>query len=294
QGGDATCAANQALHGEAADLSAKITANSHYVPSVADPLDPVTFVNKIKVPTFMACQFQDEQTGGHCPALVAHFTGTDKKWFTFTNGAHIDSLDPETYNRWYHHLELYVARRAPIVNQALTRAAAPLIYQTAMGLPQPDVVTMPVDPIQLIPTYKSTLAAFEKQPPIRVLFDNGAGASPIGQATPGNPYPGFERSFSSYPVPDTAAQTWYFGPGGTLNDQLPASAGIDQYTSDAGALPLTDYGNNTGGGGLWGNASQWDWNWKQNPAGSAVSYVSAPLTADTTVVGPGAVYVWVR
>jgi predicted acyl esterase len=45
---------------------------------------------------------------------------------------------------------------------------------------------------------------------------------------------------------------------------------------------------------LWGNASQWAWNWKQNPAGSAVSYVSAPLTANTTVIGSGAVNLWVR
>jgi hypothetical protein len=104
--GDATCIANQALHGDAADLMAKIRANSHYVPAVADPLDPVTFVDKINVPTFMACQWEDEQTGGHCPALVSHFTGTGKKWFTFTNGAHIDSLDPETLNRWYDFLEL--------------------------------------------------------------------------------------------------------------------------------------------------------------------------------------------
>jgi len=294
QDGDTTCRANQALHGEAADLSAKIKANDHYNPPVADPLDPVTFVHKIKVPTFMACQFQDEQTGGHCPALVSHFTGTDKKWFTFTNGAHIDSLDPETYNRWYDFLQLYVAHRAPIVNQALTRAAAAVIYQAAMGLPQTDVVTMPVDPIQLMPTYGLALAAFEKLPQIRVLFDNGAGTSPTGDATPGNPYPGFERSFSSLPIPGTAAQIWYLGPGGTLNDQLPASAGIDQYTSDASALPLTNYGSNTGGGGLWGNASQWQWNWKQNPTGSAVSYVSSKLKTDTTVVGGGAVYVWVR
>jgi putative CocE/NonD family hydrolase len=145
-----------------------------------------------------------------------------------------------------------------------------------------------------MPTYALALAAFEKQPAIRVLFDNGAGTSPTGSATPGDPYPGFERSFSSYPIPGTAAQTWYLGPGGTLTDQVPASAGIDQYTSDAGALPLTNYGSNTGGGGLWGNASQWDWKWKQNPAGSAVSYVSAPLTTNTTVVGSGAVYLWVR
>ncbi len=97
---------------------AKIQANSTYNPSVADPLDPITFVNKIKVPVFLACQWEDEQTGGHCPDLAQHFTGTSQKWFTFTNGAHIDSLDPATFNRWYDFLELFVAKQAPIVNQA--------------------------------------------------------------------------------------------------------------------------------------------------------------------------------
>ncbi|MGZ4639210.1 MAG: CocE/NonD family hydrolase C-terminal non-catalytic domain-containing protein, partial [Actinomycetes bacterium] len=50
----------------------------------------------------------------------------------------------------------------------------------------------------------------------------------------------------------------------------------------------------TGGGGLWGNASQWSYDWKQNPAGTAVSYLTAPLATDTTVVGAGAVTAWVR
>ncbi len=294
QEGDATCAANQALHPEAADLQKRIKENDRYIPSEADPVDPVTFVHKIKVPTFMACQWQDEQTGGHCPELVAHFTGTDKKWFTFTNGAHIDSLDPDTYNRWYDFLELYVARRAPIVNQALTKAAAPVIYQAAMGLPQDDVVTMPVDPIQMMPTYDLALAAFERQPQIRVLFENGAGTSPTGNTVPGNPYPAFEASFDEYPFSWASAESWYFGPKGTLSDDLPASAGIDEYTSDAKALPLTNFSGGTGGGGLWGNASQWKWNWKPNPAGTALSYVTAPLKADTTVIGAGAVYARVR
>ncbi len=294
QAGDTTCAANQALHDEQADLIKKIHDNKHYVPEIADPADPVTFVHKIKVPTFMVCQWQDEQTGGHCPQLVSHFTGTDKKWFTFTNGPHIDSLSPEIYNRWLDFMMLYVAERPPILNAALTRAVAPVIFQAAMGLPQEDVVTLPVDPIQLMPTYDLALAEFEKQPMVRVLFDNGAGASPTGDKIAGNPYPAFERSFSSWPIEGTAAQTWYFGPGGTLNDALPASAGIDQYTSDAKALPLTNYGGGTGGGGLWGNASQWDWKWVHNPAGTAVSYVTEPLAADTTVVGGGAVYAWVR
>jgi predicted acyl esterase len=294
QNGDAMCAKNQALHPEAADLNAKIDANDHYVPEIADPLDPVTFVHKIKVPTFLVCQWQDEQTGGHCPELVSHFTGTDKKWFTFTNGAHIDSLDPETYNRWYDFLQLYVADQAPMINQAASRAASPVIYQAAMGLPQDDVVTLPVDPIQALPTYDLALAAFEKLPQVRVLFDNGAGAGPTGTANPGDPYSGFEASFSSFPIPGTEARTWYFGPEGKMTDALPTTAGIDEYTSDASALPLTNYGSNTGGGGLWGNASQWDWKWEQNPEGTAVSYVSEPLSKDTAVVGAGAVYAWVR
>ena len=294
QSGDTTCAANQVLHGEAADLNAKIATNSHYDAAVADPLDPVTFVRKINVPVFMACQFEDEQTGGHCPELVRHFTGTSRKWFTFTNGAHIDSLDPETYNRWYDFLQLFVAHRAPIENVAVTRAAAPVIYQAAMGLPQSDVVTLPVDSIQAIPTYDAALAAFDQLPHVRVLFDNGAGAGPTQTANPGDPYPGFEQSFSSLPIPGTTARTWYFGPPGVLGNTGPTTAGINSFSSNANALPLTDYGSNTGTGGLWGNASQWDWKWQQNPSGTAVSYVSAPLTANTTVIGSGAVNLWVR
>jgi hypothetical protein len=294
QSGDTTCAANQVLHGEAADLQAKIAANSHYDAAIADPLDPVTFVDKIKVPTFMACQWEDEQTGGHCPELVRHFTGTTQKWFTFTNGAHVDSLDPDTYNRWYDFLQLFVAHQAPIQNAAITRAAAPVIYQQAMGLPATDLVTMPADPIQLLPTYDLALSAFRQLPSVRVLFDNGAGSSPTGPASPGDPYAGFAQTFSSLPVAGTTARTWYLGSGGTLTDKVPTSAGINIFNADAHALPRTDFGTNTGTGGLWGNASQWSWNWQQQPSGTGVSYVSAPLTSDTTVVGSGSVSLWVR
>ncbi len=304
QGGDATCAANQVLHGEATDLGAKIAANSHYTPAVADPIDPVSFVHKIKAPVFLACQWEDEQTGGQCPELVRHFTGTTKKWFTFTNGAHIDSLDPATFDRWYDFLELYVAHRPPQTNASGLHAVAPLIYQMAMGLPQGDQVELPSDPVQQIPTYSAALAAFDKLPEVRVLFDNGAG-KPAGVASSaGDPNAGFEKSFSTYPVP-SRARTWYLGPGGTLaakpsstdgtSTSTSAGAGIDQYTSDANAVPLTDYGgSNTETGGMWSNASAWQWDWRQNPAGTAVSYVTAPLATDTTVVGGGAVDLWVR
>jgi len=153
---------------------------------------------------------------------------------------------------------------------------------------------LPLDPIQLQPTYQSALAAFEALPEVRVLFDNGAGTSPTGSSTAGDPYPGFEKSFSTFPIPGTTPRVWYLKSDGTLNDQTTDLLGVNSYTSNASALPLTDYSDNTGGGGLWSNASAWTWNWKQNPPGSAVSFVTPPLTSDTTVIGAGAVRLWVR
>jgi len=294
QAGEQTCASNQDLHGEATNLLEEIKQNSTYNPSVADPLDPVTFVHNIKAPTFMACQWEDEQTGGHCADLAEHFTGTKHKWFTFTNGAHADSLDPYTVDRLYDFLELFVARKAPIHNRALLDSVAPVIYQTALGLPKEDQVTLPPDPIQEMPTRAQAMAAFKALPEVRVLFDNGAGASPGGSTTPGNPYPAFEQSFSAFPIPGTTARAWYLGSEGALNEQPATSQGVDSYTSNASATPLTDYSTDTGPGGLWGDASQWEWNWTQPTAGSAVSYVSAPLAGDTTAIGAGAVNLWVK
>jgi predicted acyl esterase len=286
QQGDITCKDNQALHGEAVDLMAKIRANNHYVPAVADPLSPITFVNKINVPTFMACQFTDEQTGGHCPDLAEHFTGTTRKWFTFTNGTHVDSLDPETFNRWYDFLELYVAQQAPIVNSALIQAGAPLIYQEAMGI---SGVTLPPDPVQQQPTYAGALAAFQALKPIRVMFDNGAGGR-----QPGQPYPGFEQSWPSFPIPGTSARSWYLGSGGALSDSSPTQAGADAFTWNAHARPLTDFTGDTaaGTGGLWTAIPPYQW--VHPPSGSAAAYMTSPLTSDTTVVGAGAVHLWVR
>jgi uncharacterized protein len=287
QEGDQTCADNQALHPEAADLIGKIRENDHYVPEVADPLSPITFVDKINVPVFMACQWTDEQTGGHCPTLAEHMTGTDKKWFTYTNGTHVDSLDPETYNRLYDFLELYVAHEAPIIKSVPVQASAPVAFQAIFGIQGP--MTLPPDPIQLQPTYDLAKAAFEAQKPIRVLFDNGAGNSNAGW-----PYPAFERSFSSFPIPGTTARSWYLSPQGALADVVGQNTAADAFTWDAHVRPLTDFTGDTaaGPGGLW--TATPNYQWTQDPAGSAVSYVTAPLSSDAAVVGAGAVDVWVR
>jgi predicted acyl esterase len=265
-GGDKTCKTNQDLHPEAVDLLAKTKANDHYVPSVADPLSPITFVNKISAPTFLACQFTDEQTGGHCPALADHFTGTKRKWFTFSNGLHIDSLDPATFTRWYDFLELYVAQRAPNLPQAL-KALAPTVFKSAMGI---DGLTLPPDPIQGQPSYQAALNAFNATPSVRILFDNGAGGP-----GPNAPGPGFEQSFASFPLPGTHAQSWPLGSA--------------SFTWSKTARPATSFTGSTGSGanGLW--TATPSYHWTQPPAGSVASWTTDPLPATTTVVGAGKV-----
>ena len=282
--GDQTCKANQDLHPEAVSAVAKIRKNRYYRPRVADPVSPIKFVKRIDVPVYLACQWQDEQTGGHCPALARRFKGTKRKWFTFTNGTHSDSLDPETFNRWFDFLELYVARRRPQLSPA-QRAAAPTLYRAVMGVPG---VTLPNDPIQQHPDFDSALAAFEALPRARVLFENGAGGS-----TPGAPLPAFEASFKRFPPPGVEARSWFLGSGGSLTDRV-GKPGADRFVWDPGARPPTDFGGDTGSGpgGLW-TASP-DYEWTPSAAGRALSYATAPLRSDTAVLGAGAVQLWVQ
>jgi len=282
KGGDKTCKRNQALHAEAVDLLKKVRANNYYRPKVANPLSPATFVRKIDVPVFLACQWTDEQTGGHCPNLANRFTGTNRKWFTFTNGVHTDSLDPATFNRWYDFMQIYVSRRAPKIPDNV-RNLAPVIYKALIGV---DGVTLPDDPIQAQPTLAGARAAFEALPQVRILFDNGAGGQP------GQPYAGFERSFVSWPLPGTSARSWYLGAGGALTDAAPTATGADTFTANTAARPATDFTGDTGSGGLW--TATPDYDWRPNPAGTALSYTSGPLAANTTIVGPGALYSFIQ
>jgi uncharacterized protein len=264
--GDKTCKNNQVLHPEAVDLLKKTAQNAHYVPKVADPLAPITFVNRISVPTFLACQFTDEQTGGHCPALADHFTGTRTKFFTFTNGLHIDSLDPATFNRWYDFLELYVARRAPNLS-TLTKAAAPVVFKSAMGI---DGLTLPDDPVQGLPSYAAALKAYTSTPPVRVLFDNGAG-DPAKPNTPGGAY---EQGFSTFPAPRTIPMAGALGSTQT-------------FTWSRTSRPANDFSGSTAGGtnGLWTNTP--NYHWDQPAAGSVASWTTTPMPENRAVLGAG-------
>lgn len=54
QEGDQICIDNQKLRGQSTDLLQEAEDNKFYAPPVGDPRAPVTFVDRIKVPVFLA------------------------------------------------------------------------------------------------------------------------------------------------------------------------------------------------------------------------------------------------
>ena len=247
----------------------------------------------------MACQWQDEQTGGHCPELVRKFTGTNQKWFTFTNGAHIDSLDPDTFNRWYDFLQLFVARRsADRRTSAIPRAAAPVIYQAGDGPPadrrghaarRPD----PADP-DVRRGARRVRAAAAGPGAVRQRRRQVAARQQL--EPPATRIAGYAQNFSSFPVPGHhRAHLVLRARRHAQRHGRRRAAGINSFTANANALPRTDYGTNTGAGGLWGNASQWEWKLAAEPGGHRRSRTSrrrSPRTPPSSVAAP--CHLWVR
>jgi len=200
--------------------------------------------------------------------LASRFTGTDRKWFTFTNGMHIDSLDPETFTRWFDFLELYVARRAPRLAEG-TRGLAPVIFATAMGVPG---LTLPDDPVQAQPTYEAARRLFESQPQVRVQLENGAGG-PI----PGAPGSTAVATFPRWPAPGTQARSWTMDAG--------------RFTWSRTSRPARNFSGNTASKNLWTASPTYRWTAPRR--GAAYQWTSAPLAATATVLGAGKVEAWI-
>jgi hypothetical protein len=253
--GDRTCRADQALHGEAVNLTREIAAQRYFHPAFDNPLDPVTFVHRIHAATFLACQFTDEETGGHCPDLAEDLTGTRRKWFFFENGTHGDSLDPETLVRLADFYQLYVAHRRPLLAvdagpgatlhtglEAAMKLIGPTLLKLVFGIRGATLAGLPADRAERAPSYRAALRAFDATPEVTIGFDNGAAP---GNAA-GVPLPAFTATAPRFPLPGTTADSWYLAPGGALSS-VPGANGSDTFTYRAAEGRVTDWrGRNSG------------------------------------------------
>ena len=85
------------------------------------------------MPVFLAGAWQDEQTGGHFPAMLDDFTGSPHLYATMTNGLHTESLSPTCIARVADFLDLYVGQAGARRRRPQLRRADPGARSTGVG-----------------------------------------------------------------------------------------------------------------------------------------------------------------
>jgi uncharacterized protein len=277
--GDTRCLADQALHGQTQNVFALLSEASHRVPSLYDQRAPATWAKKTQVPVFLSGAFQDEQTGGQWPAILGDLSADSHVWATIVNGTHTDSLGPGTITRWLEFLDIFVAEKVPTPSPVL-KTLAPAFYSALAKAP-----AAPLPPVQFTnePNVAAARAAFERQPRVRVLFDNGGGSAGRGALQPV-----WSRDFTSWPPPSARATTLYLGAGGSLDAATPR-AGSASFDPDPSARPVTTLPPS---GNPWAALPPYEW--APVTASDGLGFVTAPLTHDVVVVGPASLDLWVE
>jgi hypothetical protein len=278
--GDATCAENQLLHGQKVDNVEQARHVKFYDPALHDALNPTAFVDRIEVPVFLACAFQDEQTGPFFTTLLDRFTHADLARLIVYNGVHIDGFAPQVLAEMIAFLELFVAQRRPAVDPG-TRALAPTLFENIFG----SRMALPANRFVAFDTYEDALAAYRAEPPLRAIFESGGDTDDLGA-----PRGTFELDLASWPPPATHALRLYFQPDGSLAPAAPvAASGASSFLhdSDAGQRGIL-----APGGDVWAHLPDYDW--RQPAPGSAAIFTSAPLDADQVMLGTGSVDLWLR
>ena len=281
KGGDTTCKQNQALRLQAPNVLTAIHDSRYLHGAASDAVAPATFVDKIDVPVFIAGSWQDQETGSHFANMLGNFSPGVPVKATVMNGIHADALGPAVLSQWIEFLQFYIADEIPSISPA-SRVLASVILSKIFGAG----ISLAPDRFTDQPDYATALAKYEAEPEVRVLFDVGAGG------TPGAPVASFSTTATAWPIPDTTPTTYYFGPGGTLTQTAPTAApsAADRYDYDPAAFPRTLA--STEGSALSSLSPAYDW--KPVPAGKGLAYVSAPLAADTVMVGTGSVDLWLQ
>ena len=279
--GDETCEENQLLHGQAVDTVAKALNTPFRTPEVNDAIDPSLFVHEIDVPVFLTGAWQDEQTGGHFPALFDRFDSAPVAKFSVFNGDHADGYTPHIISEWKTFLDLYVARRIPSIDP-LIRGAAPLLFQELFGAS----LDLGPDRFADYPTYESAREAYEAEDSLRVIFEVGARAG----GTPHAPEGTFERRFSEWPVPGIEARRYYLQPDGTLADKPPTTD--DNSGSSFNLNPAVSRQTSLAGGSPGDIEPRWTWT---TPApGEAITFETPVLDSDLVFLGHASADLWLR
>jgi predicted acyl esterase len=288
-GGDTTCEANRVIRSQNIPFE-EFAKSLDRRPADADARNLSRLAREIDVPVYLTGAWQDEQTGAQFAAMLDDFDSvpSGETKFTMFNGRHDDGYSPLMFSRWFEFLAFYVDRTVPQVHP-LVRLGAPILFESLFGVPglgfEEDRFRDPVTGDPLHGGYAGALAAYEGEPPVRVLFE--VGASPDFPAHPRAHRERFDMQFPSWPVPAAEPLELFFGPDGTLTDAPSAATGTDRFAHDPDVL-----GKSWKEADLVGGPKPTDW--QPTADGKGLAYETAPLGSNLTLMGAGHVDLWFR
>lgn len=277
--GDKQCLANQRLRLQTQNVDALLADNTHRTPSLFEVRSPSAWAAKIDVPVFLTGQFQDEQTGGQWPAVIAALRHDPDVFVTMQNGVHTDSLSPETLSRWIEFLHLFVADDLPS-EPGITDYLAATLFKVTTG-----ASAAPLPPLRFTtaPSVAVARQEFEGETPrIRVLFDNGGGSVPGALGTQ------WEADYSTWPPPTAVATTYDLGLGGMLTTVAGAPSTV-AFRPDPSTRPATDLPAGASVG-----VALPPYDWTPLTPGAGLGFISAPLADDVVAIGPASLDVWLE
>jgi uncharacterized protein len=274
------CDDNQLVRDQNPDPVALIENHPYYNKAYYQQIDPSRFVHRINVPVYLAGAWQDEETGGHFPAILDKFTSSPHFYATMVNGSHTEALSLGEFGRYADFLDLYVGRRVPLLFKTLV---APRLAEAITGV---SGLKLPPGTDYTGMTYPQAKKTYQSQKHIRVLFEEGAAKG----APSGAPLPRFEHSFRYWPPRSSNVVRYFLTPGGRLAANPVRDRKTRFFSADPSALPATDYHGSTTA--IWGAHPAYDW--RQIPKGTGLGWITAPMKKTAVVLGGGSLNVWVK
>ncbi len=280
--GDAMCSDNQSLSVHSLDFES-ILRTMAYRPVRANDRDLRRLVAQVQAPVFLGGLFQDEQTGAQFGDMLDNFVNTRSLKVMIGNGRHPDGYAPQYVSRWFEFLEFYVAGRIPELHPLMRTVGA-----TEFGNSF-DMESAEFEPDRFVdyPDYESALAAYETEPAIRVLFENGFGSDQMGA-----PVARYIAEFEQWPVPNAEEVRWFMNaPGGLADSPIvggPQRVGEWQFDQEAGTR---DFFGDEGYRLL---VPIWNTDWTQFAPGQSLSFQTEPFNDASVLAGPGLVGLWVK
>lgn len=277
--GDTICEENQLLHSQKLDIIQKARANQFYVPEVYDPLTPRSFVGQIDVPVFTSGAWQDEQTGNHFPDLWTRFTNAPVVKYTAYNGAHADGFTPSVLAEMKYFLDFYVTGELRSISPTV-RSLAPTLFREIFGALTP----IPAERFSPAGDFEAQKAAYEAEPPVRILMEMGGVANRIGA-----PIPRYELHFDSWPPPEAVPTRYYLHADGSLRPFTPSEADSASAFQHDDAKGQETYIVNDSFERALANIT-----WRPEKAGRQAVFLTEPFTEETVMVGHGSADLWIQ